>query len=64
MKSAVTVSLVPEAQGGPFIFWEGIEKACNLAQKIGFYGIEIFPPSADGVSILNLRVHRVNYIIN
>ena len=64
MKSAVTVSLVPEAQGGPFIFWEGIEKACNLAQKIGFDGIEIFPPSADGVSILNLRRSLNNYSLS
>lgn len=51
MKSAITVSLVPEAKGGPFVFWEGLDDACSTAAKLGFDAIEIFPRSADDVSV-------------
>lgn len=44
MKSAITVSLVPEAAGGPFVFWNGLEDAFAQAAALGFDGIEIFPP--------------------
>ena len=36
MKSAVTISLVPEARGGPFVFWDGAQPARKLrATAIG-----------------------------
>jgi sugar phosphate isomerase/epimerase len=44
MKSAITVSLVPEAAGGPFVYWNGLEDAFSRAKAAGFDGIEIFPP--------------------
>jgi sugar phosphate isomerase/epimerase len=44
MKSAVTVSLVPEARGGPFVFWDDLPAACAKAAKLGFDAIELFPP--------------------
>jgi len=44
MKSAITVSLVPEAAGGPFVFWNGLEDAFAKAADFGFDGVEIFPP--------------------
>ncbi len=46
MKSAVTISLVPEAKGGPFVFWDDLEGACAEARRIGFDAVEIFPPGA------------------
>lgn len=46
MKSAITVSLVPEAKGGPFVFWSGLEDACGSAAALGFDAIEIFPRTA------------------
>ena len=33
VKSSVTVSLVPEAKGGPFIFWDGLEDAAKQAAE-------------------------------
>ena len=37
MKSAVTVSLVPEARGGPFVFWDdlaaGVRQAAHREQQ-------------------------------
>ena len=31
MKSAVTISLVPEARGGPFVFWDDLAAGCRKA---------------------------------
>jgi sugar phosphate isomerase/epimerase len=47
IRSAVTVSLVPEARGGPFVYWDDIEHAARSAQELGFDAIEIFAPDAD-----------------
>ena len=55
MKVAVTVSLIPEARGGPFVFWEDLALACEKAQRLGFDAIEIFPPAASAVDARNLR---------
>jgi sugar phosphate isomerase/epimerase len=55
IRSAVTVSLVPEACGGPFIFWDDLEEAAAKAKALGFDGIEVFPPSANAVDPKRLR---------
>ena len=55
MLSAVTVSLVPEARGGPFVYWDGLTKACEQAAQLGFNGIEVFPRSAEEVDWRKLR---------
>lgn len=46
MRSAVTISLVPEAAGGPFVFWHELKKSCQRARELGFDAVEIFPPDA------------------
>jgi sugar phosphate isomerase/epimerase len=48
IKSAVTISLVPEARGGPFVFWD-LEEGCRKAAEFGFDAIEIFPPGPDAI---------------
>lgn len=53
--SAVTVSLVAEAKGGPFVFWDDLPEAMRQAKRIGFDGIEIFAPGPDAVSQSDLR---------
>jgi len=55
MKSAVTVSLVPQARGGPFVFWDGLEDAARQASAHGFDAIEIFPPNADALDTAAIR---------
>jgi sugar phosphate isomerase/epimerase len=55
IRSAVTVSLVNEARGGPFVFWDDLPSACRSAEALGFDGIEVFPPSADEVAPDELR---------
>ena len=55
MRSAITVSLVPQAAGGPFVFWNGLAEACASASSLGFDAIEIFPPNADALDVAAIR---------
>jgi sugar phosphate isomerase/epimerase len=55
IKSAVTISLVPEARGGPFVFWDDLAEGCRKAAELGFDAVEVFPPSADAVDVKSLR---------
>jgi sugar phosphate isomerase/epimerase len=55
IKSAVTISLVPEARGGPFVFWDDLPAACRKAAALGFDGIEVFAPDATALSDGTLR---------
>jgi sugar phosphate isomerase/epimerase len=54
MKSAITLSLVEEARGGPFVFWDDAKAALNMAHSLEFDAIEIFPPDADALRRLFL----------
>lgn len=53
--SCVTISLVPEARGGPFVFWDDLPAACRSARALGFDAVEIFPPGADAIDSESLR---------
>ena len=46
MRSAITISLVPETKGGPFVFSNGLADGCAQAAALGFDAVEVFPPSA------------------
>ena len=50
VKSAITVSLVEEARGGPFVLWDGIAAGCETAAELGYDAIEIFAPGPEAVS--------------
>jgi len=49
IKSAATVSLVPQAKGGPFVYWDGLESAAASAARLGFDALEVFAPSAASI---------------
>jgi sugar phosphate isomerase/epimerase len=55
IRSAVTISLVKEARGGPFVFWDDLPAACRTARAIGFDAVEVFPPSPEAVDVALLR---------
>jgi sugar phosphate isomerase/epimerase len=55
IKSSVTISLVPEARGGPFVFWGDLEGSCAKAAELGFDAVEIFPTHADDLDGHALR---------
>ena len=54
-RSCVTISLVEEARGGPFVFWDGLEDGCRRAHELGFDAVEVFPPGPDAVDTEQLR---------
>ncbi|WP_029630150.1 sugar phosphate isomerase/epimerase family protein [Zavarzinella formosa] len=49
VKISVTVSLVPEAKGGPFVFWDGLEDGMKQAAELGYDAVEIFPPGPEAI---------------
>jgi sugar phosphate isomerase/epimerase len=51
MRSAVTVSLVPETKSGPFVFSNGLEDAFLRAAELGFDAVEIFPRSGPELDV-------------
>src|SRR5437773_6085761 len=55
MQSAVTISLVPEARGGPFVFSGDLATSCARAAELGFDAVEIFPRAADEINARELR---------
>ncbi|MFN5299578.1 MAG: TIM barrel protein [Planctomycetaceae bacterium] len=55
IRSAVTVSLVSEATGGPFVFWHDLPGAARQARQLGFDAIEIFPPGPEALAHDTLR---------
>ncbi|MFN9986544.1 MAG: sugar phosphate isomerase/epimerase, partial [Pirellula sp.] len=50
IRSSVTLSLVEESRGGPFVLWDGIAGSMDLASSMGFDGVEIFPPDAESLA--------------
>jgi sugar phosphate isomerase/epimerase len=55
IKSCVTISLVAEVRGGPFVFWDDLAEGCRLAAELGFDAVEVFPPSAEAIDVGELR---------
>jgi sugar phosphate isomerase/epimerase len=47
VRSSVTISLVPEARGGPFVFWDDLAEGCRKAAALGFDAVEVFPRGPD-----------------
>ncbi|MCD0461277.1 sugar phosphate isomerase/epimerase family protein [Roseiconus lacunae] len=51
MKSCITISLVEEARGGPFVLWDGLEESIRFAGELGFDAVEIFAPSIEALKL-------------
>ena len=55
MKSCITISLVEEARGGPFVLWDGLEKSIAVAAELGYDAVEIFAPGAESIDVDSLE---------
>lgn len=55
IQSAITISLVPEARGGPFVFWDDLAAGCAQAAEIGFDAVEVFPTAAESLDARELK---------
>jgi sugar phosphate isomerase/epimerase len=51
MKSCITISLVEEARGGPFVLWDGLEESIDFAAELGYDAVEIFSPAPESLDI-------------
>jgi sugar phosphate isomerase/epimerase len=64
MRSAITVTLVPETKAGPFVFSSGLDDAFARAAELGFDAVEIFPPSAAALDVAKvdalMKRHRLS----
>ncbi len=49
-KLSVTVCLIPEAKGGPFILWDDLPESIAKAAAFGYDAIELFPPEPDALN--------------
>ena len=54
MKSCITISLVEEARGGPFVLWDGLERSIAFAGELGYDAVEIFSPSVEALNLDSL----------
>ena len=55
IRSAVTISLVPEMRGGPFIFWDDLPASCARAAALGFDAVELFFHEARSVNVAEVQ---------
>ena len=55
MLPSVTISLVPQAQGGPFVFWGDLAGSCARASELGYAAVELFLPGAEAIDSAELR---------
>jgi sugar phosphate isomerase/epimerase len=62
MNSAITISLTPQARGGPFVFWDDLAAGCAKAADLGFDAVEIFAPAAEALdaSVIKPLLERYN----
>src|ERR1044072_2868949 len=55
IRSAVTISLVPEMRGGPFVFWDDLPASCARAAALGVDGVELFFHEARTVNVEEVK---------
>src|SRR5204862_472773 len=55
IRSAVTISLVPELRGGPFVFWDDLDTNCARAAALGFDAVELFFQEARTVNVAEVK---------
>jgi sugar phosphate isomerase/epimerase len=55
IRSAITISLVPEMRGGPFIFWDDLAAGCARASAMGFDAVELFFHEARSVNVAEVQ---------
>ncbi len=51
MKSCITISLVEEARGGPFVLWDGLQKSIDFAAQLGYDAVEVFAPGPEAIDV-------------
>jgi len=55
IRTAVTISVVPQARMGPFVFHGDLAGSIAKAAQLGFDAVEIFPPGAEAIDVEDVR---------
>lgn len=55
IRSAVTISLVSQARGGPFVFWDDLDGSMLRAAELGYDAVELFLPGPQAVDRSHVR---------
>lgn len=55
IRTAITISLVPQARGGPFVYHGDLPGSIAKAAKLGFDAVEIFPAAAQAIDVSQVR---------
>jgi sugar phosphate isomerase/epimerase len=55
MKSAVTISVVAQARGGPFVYHDDIAEGCEKAAALGYDAVELFTPGPHALENVDLQ---------
>ncbi len=55
IRSAVTISLVAQARGGPSVYWDDLAGSMQRARELGYDAVELFFPGPDAVDRSELR---------
>lgn len=55
IKSCATISLVEQAKGGPFVFWDDFDTSCCEAAALGFDAVELFAPNPEAIAIAEVK---------
>ena len=55
IRSAITISLVPEMRGGPLVFWDDLAAGCAQAATLGFDAVELFYQEPAAVDVAKLK---------
>ncbi len=55
MRSAITISLVAQARGGPFVYWDDLAESVRAAAELGYDAVEIFAPGPESIDPVALR---------
>ncbi len=61
IQTAVTISLVSQAKGGPFVFWDDLGHGIAQAAALGFDAVELFAPGPDAVAPATLEQQLVDH---
>jgi sugar phosphate isomerase/epimerase len=55
IRTAITISLVPQARQGPFVYHGDLAGPVAKAAELGFDAVEIFPPGADALNVAEVK---------
>lgn len=55
IRTAVTISLVPQARSGPFVYHGDLAGSIGKAAALGFDAVEIFPPGAEEIDVAAVK---------